>query len=214
MTDCEQPTKEEQNSGGARAGRPAPGNEAQPGLLARTLDFLKQKILHVNDSPQRVARGVAIAFGVAFAIAPLLGLHIWVALILAFVLRANKISMIAFMWLHNPVTMWPILYLNARVGGMVAQIWAEETGAGLGRLADFLRQWQQEGVINSIVQGDFWKRLFDVMLSVGIEVWLGGAILGTLTAAVSYFGTKQAVILYRRTRARRRQKRGIADTAA
>ena len=202
------------NCGSDGAGRQTPHNSAQPGLWARTLNFLKQKILHVNDSPQRVARGVAIAFWVAFAIAPLLGLHIWVALILAFVLRANKISMLAFMWVHNPVTMWPILYLNARVGGLVARIWSEETGAGLGRVADFIRQWQEEGVLASIMLGDFWKRLFDVMLNVGIEVWLGGAILGALAAAASYFGTRQAVILYRRTKERIRKKKQSADTAA
>ncbi len=192
---------------------PGGAGSGQPDLWKRAGDIVKRKVLHVDDSPQRIARGVAVAFWVTFAIAPLLGLHIWVALILAFVFRANKISMLAFMWVHNPVTMWPILYLNARVGGLVAGLWSSQTGAGLGRMADFLRQWQDEGVIASVMHGDFWKRLLDVMMSVGVEVWLGGVILGAMAATASYYGTKHFVIWYRRTKAYRRQKKQITGTA-
>jgi uncharacterized protein (DUF2062 family) len=197
-------------SGSKRNDRPSSGPS---GPWARLADFLKLRILHVDDSPERIARGVAVAFWVTFAIAPLLGLHIWIALILAFVFRANKISMLAFMWVHNPVTMWPILYLNARVGGLIAGIWSQETGAGLEKVADFLRQWQEQGVIASIMHGDFWKRLLHVMLNVGTEVWIGGAILGAVAAAASYFGTKHAVIWYRKTKAYLRRKKQMEKAA-
>jgi uncharacterized protein (DUF2062 family) len=190
----------------------AAGYEMSP--LKAGLKFVQDRILHVNDSPERIAKGVAIAFWVAFAIAPLLGLHIWVALILAFLFRANKISMLAFMWVHNPLTMWPIIYLNARVGGLITRLWSDRAGAGLEGMIEFLKRWQEEGVIRSVLQGDFWKRLMDVMLNVGVDVWLGGALLGAVAAAITYFGTKHVVILYRRTKAKRRTRATVAEKTA
>jgi uncharacterized protein (DUF2062 family) len=178
-------------------------------IWGRAWEFLKNKVLHTDDSPERVARGVAVAWWVTFALAPLLGIHIWAALLLAFVFRANKVSMLAFMWVHNPVTMWPIIYLNARVGGLVVSLWSAQTGAGMEGLAEFLRQWQQEGIMASIWQGDFWHRLLHVMLSVGVEVWLGGALLGALAAGTTYLGTKYFVIWYRRTKAYRKAKKQV-----
>jgi len=197
-------------SGNGKSGgeeRPAAAVPIDRVLWHKTKEFLKRRVLHVDDSPERVARGVAVAFWVAFAIAPLLGLHIWVAILLAFVFRANKVSMLAFMWVHNPITMWPILYLNARVGAVVARLWSDETGAGLGRIADFLRQWQEEGVFTSMMQGHFWQMLAQVVLNVGTDVWIGGAILGAGAAAATYFGTKHVVIWYRRKKAYRRQRK-------
>jgi uncharacterized protein len=180
------------------------------GLREQASQFIKSRILHVNDSPERIARGVAVAWWITFALAPLLGTHIWVALLLAFVFRANKVSMLAFMWVHNPVTMWPILYLNARVGEVVMRLWTSQAGGGIERIKDFLVQWQAEGVITSMVQGDFWKRLMDVMLNVGTEVWIGGAILGALACVGSYYATKYVVILYRR---RKQGRRGSSTLA-
>jgi uncharacterized protein len=175
------------------------------GLWSRASEFIKSKILHVNDSPQRIARGVAVAWWVTFAIAPLLGTHIWVALLLAFIFRANKVSMLAFMWVHNPVTMWPIIYMNAKVGSLVTRIWQSPGDTGMAEMAQFLKQWERVGIIASIRQGDFWKRLWDVMWSVGTEVWIGGAILGAMACIGSYYATKHIVIFYRRKKQYRRQ---------
>jgi uncharacterized protein (DUF2062 family) len=173
---------------------------ANGSVWQRFKQFPKSKLLHVNDSPERIARGVAVAWWVTFALAPLLGTHIWVALLLAFVFRANKISMLAFMWVHNPVTMWPILYINARVGSLVTRLWQGAGDTGMAELAEFLRRWEEEGVLASVRQGDFWRRLFDVMMSVGAEVWIGGAILGALACMGSYYATKHIVVFYRRKR--------------
>lgn len=175
------------------------------GLRGRATEFIKSRILHVDDSPERIARGVAVAWWITFALAPLLGTHIWVALLLAFVFRANKVSMLAFMWVHNPVTMWPILYINAKVGEVFTRLAGRQGDGGLERLGEFLRQWETDGVIRSMVGGDFWRRLMHVMLNVGAEVWIGGAILGAIACIGSYYATKYTVILYRRRRQRKRQ---------
>jgi uncharacterized protein (DUF2062 family) len=196
--------KGKKGEAGKKAELPQPHD---PGPWERTKEFLKNHILHTDDSPERVARGVAVAFWVTFAIAPLLGLHIWVALLLAFVLQANKVSMLAFMWVHNPVTMWPIIYLNATVGGLVTRMWRSGTDTGIDAIREFLKQWQAEGIIVSMRQGDFWNRLWHMMLSVGAEVWIGGAVLGAVAAAATYFTTKYAVIWYRRTKTYREAKK-------
>ena len=61
-------------------------------LLIRSrpvLRFVKFRILHVDDSPQRIARGIAIGFFTAYL--PVFGLHMLIALMLAWLLRANKV---------------------------------------------------------------------------------------------------------------------------
>jgi uncharacterized protein (DUF2062 family) len=56
--------------------------------LRPVLRFIKFRILHVDDSAQRMARGVAAGCFVAYL--PVLGLHIPLAFILAQLIRANK----------------------------------------------------------------------------------------------------------------------------
>lgn len=50
-------------------------------LSRPAVGFVKFRILHVDDTPQRIARGVAVGVWIAFT--PLLGLHMILALAIA-----------------------------------------------------------------------------------------------------------------------------------
>ena len=75
-------------------------------IWRRTRRFLIVKVLHANDTPHRIALGIAI--GVFIGLTPTVGLQMIIALALATALRANKVVCIPMVWITNPVTLVPI----------------------------------------------------------------------------------------------------------
>jgi len=69
---------------------------------ARRLKTVGKKLLLINDSPERIARGFAI--GVFWGIMPTFGFAWVFALPAAFLLRANKVSTILGTFVSNPFT--------------------------------------------------------------------------------------------------------------
>ncbi|MEO7193186.1 MAG: DUF2062 domain-containing protein [Vicinamibacterales bacterium] len=59
-----------------------------------------QSLLHTHDTPQRTA--VAIGLGVFVGFSPFLGLHIVMALLLAFMFRLNRVAVLAGMCVNLP----------------------------------------------------------------------------------------------------------------
>jgi hypothetical protein len=57
-------------------------------IFQPTIHFITHRILHVDDSPHRIAMGVAL--GLLAAWTPAMGLHILVALSLTSMIGANK----------------------------------------------------------------------------------------------------------------------------
>lgn len=68
---------------------------------------LYKKIIGIHDSPEKIARGVAI--GVFWGIMPTFGLAILFSIPTAFFLRANKFASIISTFISNPLTT-PIFY--------------------------------------------------------------------------------------------------------
>jgi uncharacterized protein (DUF2062 family) len=71
-------------------------------------------LLGSSDNPATIARGFAVGIFVAFS--PLLGLHTFLAISLAFLVRGNRLSSLLASWICNPISMIPILYFDFKVG--------------------------------------------------------------------------------------------------
>ena len=71
-------------------------------------------LLHVEDSPSRVA--AAFALGVFIAFFPILGIHSGLAILLALLLRLNKVAVLAGAWTNNPWTIAPMFTAGTLVG--------------------------------------------------------------------------------------------------
>jgi hypothetical protein len=63
-------------------------------------------LLHVDDSPHRVA--LAFGVGVFIAFSPLLGIHTGLALAVAFAFRLSRVAILAGTWTNNPWTLVPM----------------------------------------------------------------------------------------------------------
>lgn len=85
-----------------------------------SLKKLIKKLVRVDDSPKRIARGLAI--GVFWGILPTFGLAILFALPTAIFLRANKFSTILGLFVANPFTTPFIYAFEYKIGELILRV--------------------------------------------------------------------------------------------
>lgn len=153
--------------------------------LQRFVSFIKFHVLHIDDTPHRIALGIALGLFIAWT--PLIGLHIFLALILAFLLRANKFTAITFVWVSNPLTFIPIYYPNYLFGKKLLTLLNPASAA---QSADS----QNNHTLMlphfaDIFTADFWNNIFIVLFKQGQALWLGSVILGLFVGGAGYLLT-------------------------
>lgn len=78
---------------------------------------LKQKIktvLSLDSTPSHIAAGFAV--GVFISFTPFFGVHTFLAIALAFILRVNKVACLTGAWLNTPLTVVPMLVASYNLG--------------------------------------------------------------------------------------------------
>ncbi len=173
-------------------------------LLKRAENFLVHNILHLDDTPARIAGGVLLGTFIAFT--PTLGFQIVIYVAIATLLRANKFSGIPILFISNPVTVAPLYYFVWRVGDYVIN------GGGNG--APITRAELEERLnAAGVVLGDevFWRDFLDpnlwitvgrLLIDLGAELWAGAFICGLVFGPPLYFLTLWNVRAFRRVRTR------------
>jgi uncharacterized protein (DUF2062 family) len=171
-------------------------------LFRPAVIFVKFRILHVDDTSRRIALGVAVGVWTAFT--PFLGLHMFMALAIAALVRANKALAVLFVWVSNPFTMIPVYTASYLVGRFFvgrfhhSSIKPGKIGELLGNLFSF------ENMLTCLYSKPFWRELAKVFGKIGLEVTVGGFILGLLAALIGYFVTYRIVTTHRTKSGRRR----------
>lgn len=128
-----------------------------------------QKLVTLEDSPQRIALGFAV--GVFLAFSPLLGLHTVLGLLIAFAFGLNRMAVLVGVFVNNPWTLFPIYGLATYIGGLLVGFPSSVPIAALGFGAIF----QSRFWLETAGAWEFWKPLL-----------LGSAILSFAAAALSY----------------------------
>lgn len=166
-------------------------------IIDNIIRFVKFSVLHVDDSPHRIALGVGLGLFVAFM--PPLGEHIFVVLGLCFIFRANKFVGLTFIWASNPFTYVLLYYPNCLLGRaifahfhMVERLDAAEVDALFKNSLSLSR------VVSGFHTAEFWRELWGLLVQVGVEMFIGGLVIGSFVAAAAYLGTYNLVIWYRR----------------
>ncbi|MCG3179158.1 MAG: hypothetical protein BIFFINMI_01490 [Phycisphaerae bacterium] len=169
----------------------------RPGTwLAWSRWFLLHKVLHVDDTPHRIALGLAIGMFVTFT--PTIPFQMVLTVALCWLLRANLVVGVPLVWITNPVTMGPIYYFNFRIGELLLGPGKSTAHESFRRLSRF-----RGG------QG-FWADLFAyahhvwrLLLEVFWRCWLGSLIVSAVLAVATYFVGYWLVIRYRAWHRRR-----------
>ena len=165
------------------------------GLWARTKHLVVHNILHLDDTPHRIALGVFLGFVVGAT--PTIGLQMIIYVAIAAIVGANKVSGILPVWLSNPLTAVPLYYSNWRIGRFLLSGSADEDG---GRALI-------ESVVNlpgaelplweRVTSSEFWSAAMDAFVAMGAELWLGSLVVGLLFGIFGYWAAYRGVIAFR-----------------
>jgi uncharacterized protein (DUF2062 family) len=173
------------------------------GLLRRFKGFIKLRILHVSDSPHKIAMGVAAGLFIAWT--PVLGIHMLLVLALCALLRANKLAGIAGVWVCNPLTFGVVYIPSYFVGRVVVDFVRGVPGLDRAEVEKLLRQMSSVGnILTDFHRAAFWREMFDLLIKIGLELWVGCLIVGLLAAVAGYFLTRGFIVWHRRRNPRRR----------
>jgi uncharacterized protein (DUF2062 family) len=130
-----------------------------------------QVLLHVDDSPRRVA--AAFALGVFIAFFPILGIHTGMALLAALALRLSRVAVLFGAWVNNPWTVAPMY----TAGTLVGCVLLGESPASLGAI-----DWSLGG------------RAFYASLAAGLGPLLLPFVVGNLVLGAAAGGVTFAVV--------------------
>ncbi|HNX26739.1 MAG TPA: DUF2062 domain-containing protein [Phycisphaerae bacterium] len=153
-------------------------------MLKTGEQFLVHRVLSLDDTPHRIALGVAIGIFVTWT--PTIGIQMALTVALCFLFRANKLVGVPFVWISNPVTIVPVYYPNYVVG-----CWM------LGKKADAWNLIEQAFQFN----GGWWDTTvnwFTSIMKIFWELWLGSIIVGGALGIISYFVIYWLVVQYRK----------------
>lgn len=159
---------------------------------SRSLRYYRARVGRMAGSPHAVALGFAI--GVAAAVTPFVGFHIFIALGAGWLLRANLVATALGTALANPVTLpfiWGATY---------------ETGRAI------LGHGHVEGADN--IGASLATRSLEEIWPILRTMAVGAVPVGLVAAGIAYFVAYQAIRAYRSMRAERRAAAGPAPAAA
>jgi uncharacterized protein (DUF2062 family) len=145
---------------------------------------------------------VAIATFVAFT--PTIGAQMVIAVAIAAALRANKAVCIPIVWITNPFTAVPIYSFCWMIG---ARIVDAENGANFHAVVERITEVATVHHWFHLLEWSFWSSVLALLVDLGVELWLGGCILGLVSGVVLYGLTRWGVTVYRRRRTERKMRR-------
>lgn len=174
--------------------------------LRPVLRFVKFRMLHIDDSPQRMARGIAAGFFVAYL--PFLGLHMPLSFLLALLLRANKALAIISVWICNPLT-FILIYLPCyQLGHLLLPLFHDKPEIEPEQFHSLFSQtFSLIYVLQNLFEADYWKQVWNVFTAIGLETLIGGIILGAIVANIGYWFSYYFIIGYRTRKQTRKSAR-------
>lgn len=145
----------------------------------RKLRYFYVRFVRLQSNPKALARGLAA--GVFAGAFPLLGFQTLIGIMIAALVRGNKMAAAAGTWISNPLTYFPIFALNFHLGR-------------------WLLRFPKETVLPSGAAGmDEWMSLG---MTATAALMVGALVVGTTAAVVAYY----LALLIARVRSARRQK--------
>jgi hypothetical protein len=141
-----------------------------PRWRAKTRRFMRQKVLGVGDTPHRIAWGVFLGFFVAFT--PTLGFQILIYLLIASLLRANKVSGIPWLFISNPFSALPVYYSTWWVGNLIISGGGDSSGGGRAAVQNLAAATSRvKGSVSQFFELEYWAAVGDTLVTLGYELW-------------------------------------------
>ncbi|WP_319022472.1 MULTISPECIES: DUF2062 domain-containing protein [unclassified Meridianimarinicoccus] len=172
------------------------------GGWSRAISYISHRLRRLPDPPARIARGIAAGVFVTFT--PFFGLHMFIAALLAFLLRANVLAALLSTFVGNPLTFPLIAALSIETGEL---LFGSESRVPLPQvLKTFSRAFSELWTnLRLLVSGGepHWDRLMLFFEGVFLPYLVGGLIPGLVAALLAYFLSRPVIAAYQKRRARR-----------
>ena len=154
-------------------------------LVGRLKRFFIYRVLHVDDTPHRIALGVAVGIFVTWT--PTIGFQMALTVALSALLRANKFVGVPFVWISNPLTLAPVYGPSYAVG-----CWLLGGKHSMSSFVDFVMAASHSGPWAERVSA-----AWQAMWAIFVPLWVGSLVVALALGIASYFLTRYAVIKYR-----------------
>lgn len=155
-------------------------------ILRAIINFINYRIIHVDDSPNRIATGAAIGLFIAWT--PAIGLHTLIILAITSLTKANKFVAITFSLVFNIFTSALILYPNYLLGRVLLAPFRNGHTLTHEQVITLFRDLFASGsIITNVHKIEFWQKLVALLMNIGPELWIGGFIIGGTIAIAGYF---------------------------
>lgn len=164
--------------------------------LYKLKQFVKLRILHSDDSPHRIAMGMALGLFIGWT--PAIGLHILMVLVSTLIIRANRLVALTCVWISNPLTIIPIYYPSYLVGKYVLKFLNANRQLCDVEVQEVFKKLSHSESFFVFFSVDFWRDMFTFFWQKGLELGIGCTIVGLLVASAGYMVTYYAVVWYRR----------------
>lgn len=160
------------------------------------------RILELEDTPERIAWGVAL--GTFIGMTPTVGLQMTIAVGVATFLRGNRLAAVAMVWISNPLTVVPIYWIDHIVGAVILR-------TDVLSISDIAKALEFESTTVFGIFFEFLTNLGKLTWSVFPSMLLGGVILGVLLAFPAYYLMLRAVRGYRARKVASEREKGEAS---
>jgi uncharacterized protein (DUF2062 family) len=179
------------------------------GLKRRFRKFLIHDVLRADDTPHRIALGAGV--GTFVGLTPTIPIQMLLALGLATLFRANKIVAMAFVWITNPVTLWPLYWICWVVGHTILN-WGQVADPEIVHFQQRFQQMADSGSHVGLLDAEFWTRFFNTsfwvdlansLMSMGADLMVGGLVVGTILGVAVYTFLRWLIGAYREKRRQR-----------
>jgi uncharacterized protein (DUF2062 family) len=161
-----------------------------------TFTYLYYLLVRQSGSPYSIATAVAIGVFTGFVIP--IGGQVVVALVLAFMLRANKLTAIAATMITNPYTV-PFIYPAQCYFGSIL-------------MGDPLDLQKIDLVFKNLFTNPDWETFLATGQEFLVPFFIGGFVLGVVSAFLGYFAAYGLIDHYR-TRRKRKLNRKLASAS-
>lgn len=170
------------------------------------LRCLEYRVLHIDDTPHKVALGVALGLFIGWT--PLIGVHIFLAIFFSVLLRANKFAALVSIWVSNVFTYLVIFYPSYLFGRFLFNLFGSHNPLTHKQILDSLnRLFAPQNMISGFYTKEYWSHLWFLLKSVGPELWVGCVTVGGFVAIVSYFVCLRIIKAHRAKNPHRRYRK-------
>jgi uncharacterized protein (DUF2062 family) len=142
--------------------------------LSRQFRYLYLRLIRLRGHPHELSLGMA--FGIFMGMTPTIPFHTIVAVALALVFKASKITAVAGTLICNPITIYPIYKYCYSIGAFI--------------LGFYNNKQILASIMDAINHGELLHMVTNILGAGGMVVaafLLGGIVLGIIFAVPSYF---------------------------